>query len=304
MSYSYYIIDAFTESAFGGVPVAVFPDTVNIPESRFATLADEMVASDTAFISQGHADGQFQVRAFHKGKEVSPGAHTLIASVEGLLKTGQVPLTDEKATLTLGSQEESITVFVDLNQKKHPILLHQTVSTHIDHYVPSVAEVASIIGLEESDIAKTRYSTLIVSSGKPYLIVPLMSYHAVREATFQQRDWARTSLPQSLVDSILLFAPNTDSLGDDFHARLLEQNAGHADPAIGEAMPAFAAYLCQQSHVQLGRHAFSVRRGANNKRQSHIHMEMDNTGEEKFKLRIGGSAIATSSAELLFDLSA
>src|SRR5690606_37814936 len=101
-------------------------------------------------------------------------------------------------------------------------------------------EIASTIGLSPSDIASARYSTLIVSCGKPYLFVPLKSYHALREAAFHNREWGHSSLPQSLVDSLLLFAPNTDNKGGDFHARLLERSAGTtADPAIGEAMPAF-----------------------------------------------------------------
>lgn len=307
MSFRYYIIDAFAEKAFSGVPVAVFPDASDIPENLEATLAGEMQATDCVFIrpeqtSQNQVPS-FELSAFHQGRPANAGAHSLLAAASGLLKTGQIKLDHARAEFAFVRPQGKAEVFVNLANIQHPILISQTISPSIDRFTPGIEEIASTIGLSSSDIASARYSTLIVSCGKPYLFVPLKSYHALREAAFHNREWSHSSLPQSLVDSLLLFAPNTDNKGGDFHARLLERNAGAtSDPAIGEAMPAFAAYLCEQKSVQQGTHSFGVRRGANDGRQSLIQLEMDNEGTPDIKVRIGGASVVTSTAEILDEL--
>lgn len=302
MSLRYFIIDAFAEKAFAGVPVAVFPDAADISAELQASLASEMLAADVVFIRKP-GDMSFALDAWHQGKATAAGAHTMLAAAAGLLKDKQVQLQQNRAEFRFSRAGESnAEVSVNMGNRHHPILISQILSPIIDRYTPSVEEIASTIGLETNDIASARYSSLIVSCGKPYLFVPLKSYHALREAAFHNREWSHSSLPQSLVDSLVLFAPNTDNKGGDFHARLLERGAGAmADPAIGEAMPAFAAYLCQQNSVQKGTHSFGVRRGANNARQSLIQLEMDNEGEEQICVRIGGATAITSQAEILFE---
>ncbi|MFT7561365.1 MAG: trans-2,3-dihydro-3-hydroxyanthranilate isomerase [Flavobacteriales bacterium] len=302
MSYHYFVVDAFTETAFGGVPVAVFPDTSDVPHALYATLASEMVSADTVFISKHRDCNRFEFQVFDQYGEAQPGAHALIAGIEALVKSEQIDLIDGKAQIKLDTVEDCIEAHIDLSSSKHPILLKQVLNPLHDRFVPSPAEIAALLGLNEADIVEGKYSTLITSCGKPYLIVPVKSYLAVREASFHQNIWARTTLPQNLVDKILLFAPNTDSSGADFHARLITQKASnHSDPAVSEAMPAFAAYLCMQESVQTGTHSFTVRRGANEARQSYIHIEMDNTDEPSVNVRIGGSAKATTSAHILLD---
>ncbi len=297
MSHPYYIVDAFAENAFSGVPVAVFPAADTISQALAKTLAGEMLAADVVFIRKGNGV-DFSLQAFHEGQSASAGAHCMIAAASGLIHHGLLEVIDNKAHFLFEQAE----VHIDLANTRHPILISQKIEPTIDRYTPGTDDIASTIGLNTSDISTARYTSLIVSCGKPYLFVPLKSYHALREAAFHNREWSQSSLPQSLVDSLILFAPNTDNQGGDFHARLLERGTGAtSDPAIGEAMPAFAAYLCEQQSVQQGTHSFSVRRGANGARQSLIQLEMDNSGEPTIKIRIGGSTAITSKAELLID---
>lgn len=302
MSLQYFIVDAFAEKAFAGVPVAVFPNAADISPELQAKLAGEMLSADVVFI-QREPRNAFTLSAWHQGKSASAGAHTMLAAAAGLLRDKQVDLDGGKAEFSfIRPGEDTAEVSVNMANQQYPILISQSLRPDIDRYAPSTEEIAATIGLESSDIASARYSRLIVSCGKPYLFVPLKSYHALREAAFHNREWSHSSLPQSLVDSLLLFAPNTDNKGGDFHARLLERGTGTtADPAIGEAMPAFAAYLCQQKSVQKGTHSFGVRRGANDARQSLIQLEMDNDGEERIRVRIGGATVITSQAEILFE---
>lgn len=296
MSYQYYVVDAFSDSAFGGVPVAVFPDTSDVPHALYATLASEMLTSDTVFITRISAGERYEFQFFDPSGERNPGAHTIVAGVQALITSGE--LKNAAQSIKIETVDDCIEVNIDPEATRNPIMLSQSLMPEIDRYVPHDEQIASICGLNASDIS-SKYRPLVASCGKPYLIVPLKSYQAVREANFNYSHWSESSLPSHLVDKILLFAPSTDS-GADFHTRLIELGGkASIDPAVGEVMPAFAAFLCAQKSVNLGTHSFTVRRGANHARQSHLQIEMDNREDTALKIRIGGCAVATSKATIL-----
>jgi trans-2,3-dihydro-3-hydroxyanthranilate isomerase len=296
MSYQYFVVDAFTDSAFGGVPVAVFPDTSDVPHALYATLASEMLTADTVFITRIKPGERYEFQFFDPSGERSPGAHTILAGVQALITNKELSFSSQ--SIKVDTVDDCIEVHIDPSATQHPIMLSQSLMPEVDHYVPQDDDIADICGLNSNDIS-ANYRALIASCGKPYLIVPLKSYKAVREANFNNGAWAKSSLPTNLVDKILLFSPSTDS-GADFHTRLIEQKGkASIDPAVGEVMPAFAAYLCAQKTVTLGTHSFTVRRGANNARQSHLQIEMDNREDAALKIRIGGNAVAASKATIL-----
>ena len=300
MSYEYFIVDAFTETPFGGVPVAVFPNAEFIPPAYRSVLCEETGASDAVFVqsitsAKTASEDRFGFEFFNAVGRTLPSAHTLIAGLAVLNETKSLAQAHGTQSLKIETPEDCIEAFVDTSVTACPYLLKQTLTPTLDNFVPIKQTIANIIGLSDSDIADTNYNCLIASCGVPYLFVPLKSYHAVREAHFNNGPWAASSLPTSLVDKILLFAPSTDQSGAHFHTRLLERNPVRGtDPAVGETLPAFAAYLCQQKHVQKGTQSITVRRGPNDGRQSHLHLEIDNREEQPLGLRIGGSAIVAA----------
>jgi trans-2,3-dihydro-3-hydroxyanthranilate isomerase len=46
----FYTLDVFTDRAFGGNPLAVFPDATKIPESALQSIALELNLSETVFV--------------------------------------------------------------------------------------------------------------------------------------------------------------------------------------------------------------------------------------------------------------
>lgn len=299
MGYPYYIIDSFTDVAFGGVPVAVFPHANDIPEAYFKALSEEVVSCDTVFIKQiDAAENRFGFESFNEDGACVAGAHGLIAGIAALVSNNEAQI-EQTSSLKIDTVEDCIEAFVDKRSKQFPYIIRRKITPLIDYFVPTSNEIALVTGLSGADIAAQKYNCAISNCDATYLFVPLKSYHAVREASFNLQAWSASSLPTSLVDKIVLFAPNTDGSGADFHMRLLERGApANADPAVGDALPAFAAYLCSQKHVQKGTHSLTVKRGENQGRQSIIHLEIDNTEESPLQLRIGGAAVMTSKGEI------
>ena len=74
--------------------------------------------------------------------------------------------------------------------------------------------------------------------------------------------------------------------------RLLGSRIGlYEDPPVGNAMPAFASYLCSFDFMQKGTYTFAVDRGDALYRRSVLNLEMDHKGEDTLTIRVGGSAV-------------
>ena len=118
------------------------------------------------------------------------------------------------------------------------------------------------------------------------------NYESVRNAKFNYAAWSQSIAPQTAAQEILLFSAKTPFNDSDFNARLFGPRIGvNEDPPVGSAMPAFASYLCSFDHVRKGTYTYAVGRGDADRRRSIINIEMDNKGEEKLTLRVGGQAV-------------
>lgn len=302
--YTYYTADVFTDQPFHGVALPVFPDASGLTDSQMQQVANELSATSTIFLQPTNQEYNRNIRVFSKVKEIPSSIHTILAASYILAKTS-VPLTSQHTLITLTSlmknHEQVISSYVSKNDNDEIGIVQQTYNTHaaIDYYTPTNEELAAMLSLSPADIGFDNYRPLIVSCGVPYLVVPIMSYTAIREAKFNEAAWSNSSAPSSLAQEILLFANNTDDIPADFHARLLGPAiAHHEDPPIGGAIAAFANHICDHAHVQAGTHVFAIQRGANDARKSLFYIEMDNQQSKDLTIRVGGNAVLMSETSI------
>ena len=302
--YTYYTADVFTDQPFHGVPLPVFPDASGLTSSQMQKISNELNATSTIFLQPASQDGSRNIRIFSKDKELPSSIHAVQAASYVLAKT-TLTLDNEHTRISLAStmkgHEQVINSYVSKSDAGEIGIVQQTYDTHaaIDYYTPTTEELAAMLSLSPADIGFDHYRPLIVSCGVPYLIVPIMSYTAIREAKFNEAAWSNSSAPSSLAQEILLFANNTDENPADFHARLLGPAiAHHEDPPIGGAITAFASHICDHPHVQMGTHVFGIQRGANDARKSLFYVEMDNKKSKDLTLRVGGHAVLMSEASI------
>lgn len=305
MNYNYYTADVFTEQAFHGVPLPVFPDAFGLSTEKMQQIAGELSTSNTVFLCSNKDKNCYDIRVFSKEKELPASIHTVLAASFVLSQTNAIELTDKYTQVCLKSSlkghEQLVKSYVSKHSDGSPSLVQQTYNTHaaIDYYTPTNEELAAMLSLAPADISFDNYRPLIVSCGVPYLIVPIKSYTAIREAKFNEAAWSNSSAPSSLAQEILLFANNTDENPADFHARLLGPAIAHSeDPPIGGAIAAFANHICDHAHVQAGTHVFAIQRGANDARKSMFYIEMDNQQSKDLTIRVGGHAVLMSTASI------
>jgi len=301
MTLNYYIADVFTNEMFAGAQVAVFPGSDNLSDQQMALISNEINLPETVFVTNPDGDKTIRkMRIFSPLGEIDFAGHPIIATAFVLGECGDIDLVDGVTPLTFTQNIGEIEVNVSANSGKVSFVQFTSkVSSIIDRFTPSDAELAEFLSIQPAEIDHKKYTSRLVSCGFPYLIVPVWNYETVRKAKFNFSAWSHSSAPQSAAQEILLFSPKTAFKDSNFNARLFGPNIGvNDDPAVASAIPAFASYLCSFDFTQEGTHTFTVDRGDANHRRSVINIEMDHKAGTTLKLRIGGEAVMVAEGKM------
>ena len=294
MKYNYYIADVFTTQLFSGAQIAVFPHAQGLDQGQMQLIARELNLSETAFVfPSSNGNSSKRARIYTPQNEVNFAGHPIIAIGKVLAKIGEIKLENQHTKFIL---EQNIgTIEVNITQQNgEPSLIQYTLQTkpEIDRFTPDEEQLAEILSVEKNDIETKKYHSLIVFADQSYLIIPIRSFNAVRNAKFNFDTWSRSGAPASMFNELLLFSTQTDLKESNFHARLIGPKIGiNQDPPIGSAMLAFAAYLRAHDHIRYGTHTFVVDRGNIYTRKSILSVEMDKKDESTLTIRVGGPAV-------------
>ncbi|MDX1490145.1 MAG: PhzF family phenazine biosynthesis protein [Pseudohongiellaceae bacterium] len=294
----YYIVDVFTDKAFNGAQIAVFPEASELNEGQMQLIARELNFSDTVFV-QPKTKSDYKLKVFTPNDRRNFSGHATLAAAYVLGKSSLAPLQEKHTSVTM-EQNESLThvvisqqdddLFIQFSRKSSPV---------VDRYVPNNHELAASLSLEERDISKTPYNTLLVSCDQPFLIVPLTSFEAVRKAQFNFKQWSSSVAPISAATEILLFSTKSDLKTSNFHGRIVGPQIGiDEDPPIGAAMPAFTGFLNAQGHVRPGTYSFVIDRGTVTTRKSVLSIEMVNQKGKENEIRVGGPAVLVGEGKI------
>ncbi len=301
MSYLYYIADVFTQKVFNGAQICVFPDAEGLNDEQMADIAKEFNLYETVFVFHPDDKTRRRIRVFSPQGERDYAGHPIVATAYVLGYCGDVKLTDGITSIVFEQNSGPVDVNITgENGKPVFIQFSNKVSSIIDRFVPSDEELAALLSVKVADLDHKKYSPRLVSCGTPYLIVPLWNYEAVRNARFNYTAWSQSTAPQTAAQEILIFSPKTPFPDSDFNLRLMGPNiAINDDPPVGNALPAFASYLCSFDFIQEGTFAFAVDRGDEASRRSVINIEMDNKGGSQLPIRVGGEAVIFAEGKIL-----
>ncbi|CAG1770662.1 trans-2,3-dihydro-3-hydroxyanthranilate isomerase [uncultured bacterium] len=293
MKYAYYVADVFTKTVFSGAQIAVFPHAEGLTKPQMQLIARELNLSETVFVFDGEESTRRVMRIFTPLTELDFAGHPIIAAAFVLGISGALPLTKAITSLVFEQNAGNVEVNVSAREGK-PVFVQFTRKTEaiIDRFSPSDEELAAMLSLPVSALDHKKYAPRLVSCGLPYLVVPVWQYESVRAARFNYTAWTESSAPQTAAQEVLLFAPKTPYPDADFNVRLLGSRIGlYQDPPVGNAMPAFAHYLCSFDFMQKGTYTFSVDRGDIQNRRSVLQLEMDHKDESSLSIRVGGEAV-------------
>ncbi|MCX8048504.1 MAG: PhzF family phenazine biosynthesis protein [Methylohalobius sp.] len=281
---AFYIADAFTDQPFDGAQVAVFPAADALSDEKKQILASEINLPLSVFLAP--AEGGYKARFFTPHRELPFAAQGLVAAGFVLARLGT-----QEETWIETKEGKVLLRFLHREGQLERVALTLTAYPIVEAFAPPIEELAAMLGLKTLHFEIKRYYPKIAACGRPFLIVPLKSQQLVRQARFDYSAWAGSAAPMTAAQEILLFSARTQAPEADFHARLVGPDIGPKDdPPIGEAIPAFCAYLASFPELRHGTYAFTVERGSKESRRSLLYLEMDHKGQDRLEMRIGGQA--------------
>src|SRR6267143_630412 len=93
VTYNFIQLDVFTDRAFNGNPLAVFPRAEGLSDERMQQIAREMNLSETVFVLPSEKEEVLRrLRIFTPGSELPFAGHPIVGTWNCLAREGVVPL--------------------------------------------------------------------------------------------------------------------------------------------------------------------------------------------------------------------
>ncbi len=290
----FYTLDVFTDRAFGGNPLAVFPDAAKIPEAALQSIALELNLSETVFVyPPTDPKHTRRVRIFTPVYEMPFAGHPTVGCSFALAALGEIPL-DGEARIVLEEGVGPVPVLVR-GDFKRPTFAQLSVAKlpETGPPPPGRTHLAEMLSLDPSDILGGMTAPQAISCGFPFLLVPLRDLDAVRRARVRMDQWD-AALKSYWAPDVMVFARDPERDGV-IRARVFVPGQGIIeDPATGSAAAALGGYIGARDGAATAKLGYVVEQGFEIKRPSFIELEVDKVDGEVTAVRVGGSAVMVS----------
>lgn len=295
MKLPFHTYDVFTDRAFGGNQLGVFPDAAHLPTALLQRIAGEMNIAETVFLGPPTSPGAAaRVRIFTPRVELPFAGHPTVGTAIHLAgRSGSA--TADVVTLVLEEGVGPVPVEVRFEQGR-PSFARFTTAVLPEHRPAPHGreELAALVGVAPEDVETARLVPELVSCGLPYYIVPLRSLDAVRRSTLDLAHWRRM-LEGAWAHHVYVLALEAEGAGVDVHVRMFAPGSGvPEDPATGSAAAALGGYLAAADGRTSGRLVWTVEQGLEMGRPSLLHVEADREHGVTTAVRVGGRAVAVS----------
>ncbi|MBQ9587603.1 MAG: PhzF family phenazine biosynthesis protein [Bacteroidales bacterium] len=276
--YHYYVVDAFTERAFGGNTAGVvLLEEKEFPyETWMLKVADELRYSETAFVRR-QDDGVWHLRYFTPRAEVELCGHATIATFALLHSLGLA--SGPCRALTLAGELEVIAA---------PKVMMQMAKPRIISTIEATASVYDAVGIHGYE---PELPVQVVSTGLPDIMLPVPSVEVLNTLQPNMEAIAALTAHYEAI-SIHPFALSDD--GYTAHVRDFAPRCGvPEESATGTANAALTHFLAAHAVIAEGEHSFL--QGEAMGRPSTVATRLDADGT----VWVGGSAAIVAEGALL-----
>ncbi|HEU4364825.1 MAG TPA: PhzF family phenazine biosynthesis protein [Candidatus Krumholzibacteria bacterium] len=302
MRYAFWTVDVFTDRAFGGNPLAVFPYANGLGTEQMQLIAREFNLSETAFVLPPESPAHtFRVRIFTPARELPFAGHPTIGTAHVLAASGRVTLTGETTRIVLGEGVGDVPVDIRARDGR-PDYARLTVAQlpQWGPEPPPSEAIAAMLSLSPEDVIDDgKEHPQAISCGVPYLFVPLASLEAVGRARLDW-EWSTQWLRNYWAPSLYIFSREVHTAGCTLHARALTRAFGmEEDPATGSAASALAGYLARHEGLNDGVARWRVEQGFEMGRPSFLDVEAEAKNGSLAGVRVGGQSVVISEGHLV-----
>ncbi|MEG3968904.1 PhzF family phenazine biosynthesis protein [Microcoleus sp. T2B6] len=293
---NFYIVDVFAESKYAGNQLAVFcgAGVAELSEAQMLQIAREINYSETTFIrSPDPRDGGYDVRIFTPKKELPFAGHPTLGTAF-VLQQEIIREKVDRVILNLAVGQIPVT-FNYHNEAADILWMRQNPPSF--GQVLSAASLANVLNLEPDEI-DLRFPIQEVSTGVPFIIVPLKTLASLKKAQVNLDKYFE------LVDTmeakeILIFCPETYSDLNDLSVRVFAHSLGiPEDPATGSANGCLAGYLVEHDYYGETKIDVRVEQGYEIDRPSLLLLQAAKN-EEEITVLVGGKVVMVAKGEFV-----
>jgi trans-2,3-dihydro-3-hydroxyanthranilate isomerase len=294
-AFDYELCDVFTDQPFRGNQLAIFDDAGALSDEEMQMLARETNLSETTFIVRRDAEVErregVRVRIFTTQEELPFAGHPTLGTAalvrrnfphfQGAsevvldLKAGKVPVRF--------SASEGASVYGEMTQPD-PVFGKQQSDREA---------LAAALGLQADDLSQ-EWTAQTVSTGMPFLVVPLHSVSALEKLGVPQRA-AAAYLAEAGAKFFYCVARAEDG---SWRARM--QFYGGEDPATGSAAGCAIAWMVAQGIVSSGERVH-LRQGVEMLRSSDLFLRASRESGRVSEVRVGGSTVPVAKGRFFLE---
>jgi trans-2,3-dihydro-3-hydroxyanthranilate isomerase len=245
---NYYVTDVFTNTAFGGNPLAVFLDADSLSTQQMLCIAKEMNLSETVFVCEAKDPQAWaKLRIFTTEEELPFAGHPNVGTAATLVHAGRYPkaLIEKEAAFESYFEEGvgKVGIRVLLEESKPTVAeLTAAVPAHIELAPHQHQRYGMILGLKEQDFHGS-IPVYLAEAGLAFGIVVASSKESVQGAQMNTAGWQQWLKDTSAKFTYLVYI---DSHRKELYARMFCPSLGVVeDPATGSAAAALSGVLAK-----------------------------------------------------------
>jgi trans-2,3-dihydro-3-hydroxyanthranilate isomerase len=292
MRYRYFTCDVFTDTRFGGNPLAVLPAAVGLTDRQMQQIAREFNYSESTFVLPAEAGHTRRVRIFTPTMEVPFAGHPNVGTAFVLATAGELGAIDAPFTVTF--EEKAGLVPVSIERREGGLLwcelaaperlsLGKTVSAQL---------LALAVSLAEEDVVTATHLPQVASVGLPFLLAELRDRGALERARINGSGFDALAAA-GVTPDVHLYVRS----GDDFDLRArmfapLDQVP--EDPATGSANCALAGLLTHHDRASDGSFRWRIAQGVEMGRPSVLEARTEKRAGVVVNAWIGGTSVLVS----------
>jgi trans-2,3-dihydro-3-hydroxyanthranilate isomerase len=271
MRYRYFTCDVFTETRFGGNPLAVIPEAEGLSDRQMQQITREFNYSETTFVFPPAKGQTRKVRIFTPAQEVPFAGHPNVGTAFVLATSGA--LGQIRSSIEITFEEEAGFVPITIRESEGRITaceLKAPQSVSFGEVVPKEL-VATALSIPMEDIITRTHEPEIVSVGLPFLFIELKDRAALERSRVNLPgvDAIREALNDPMRASLYVYTRTEDDV--DIRARMFAPLSGvPEDPATGSAGCAVAALLTHHDQRPAGDYSYRIAQGVEMGRPSSL----------------------------------
>jgi trans-2,3-dihydro-3-hydroxyanthranilate isomerase len=290
----FYIVDVFAESKYAGNQLGVFRSANDLSGERMQQFAKEMNYSETTFIlSEKKRDGGYDVRIFTPEHEIPFAGHPTLGTAF-VIQQEIIQKPVERVVLNL--QVGQIPVTFQYSGKRVDLMWMKQINPTFGQTFEA-GRISSVLNLGVGEIDE-RFPLQEVSTGTPFIMVPLKSLKAVKQAGIDKKEYFEL-IKDIQAKAVLVFCSQTYAKENDLNVRVFADYYGvPEDPATGSANGCLAGYLVK--HRYFGNNLIDIRveQGYEIGRPSLLFLKAEDRGKE-IDVFVGGRTVLIAKGEFV-----